>query len=107
MLDWYGTSRPTDYTTQWLGFSTDNGAYYYYGWETTPEFKNYQEVLEGVHAYSIAQGIPYKHILLDSWWYFKGDGGGIKEWDATNDTFPDGLEVFAQKTGWRFQMHNR
>ena len=34
-------------------------------------------------------------------------GGGLKEWDATNQTFPDGLKSFAEKTDWKFQMHNR
>ena len=24
-------------------------------------------------------------------WYTKGAGAGVKEWDATNSTFPDGL----------------
>ena len=125
MVDWgavllrkYGTKRPVDYTTQHLGFSTDNGAYYYYGWQdkqskkqSTPSpsagYKDYQDAMEGVYEYSKAEGIPYKHILLDSWWYTKGDGGGLKEWDATNATFPDGLKAFADKTGWQFQMHNR
>lgn len=46
-------------------------------------------------------------MLLDSWWYTKGEAAGVKEWDATNSTFPDGLVSFAEKTGWRFQMHNR
>ena len=59
------------------------------------------------YAYSKAEAIPYKHILLDSWWYTKGDAGGLKEWDATTDTFPDGLKAFADKTQWKFQMHNR
>jgi hypothetical protein len=119
MKDWgttllkkYGTIRPVDYAAQHLGFSTDNGAYYYYGWnheatDHNPDYKNYQEALEGVYAYSKAEGIPYKHILLDSWWYSQGDGGGLKEWDATNSTFPDGLKTFANKTQWKFQMHNR
>ena len=31
----------------------------------------------------------------------------MKEWDATNSTFPDGLAAFAEKSGWKFQMHNR
>ena len=60
-----------------------------------------------MHEYSTKEGIPYKHILLDSWWYTKGNGGGLKEWDATPTTFPDGLKAFADKTGWKFQMHNR
>ena len=39
--------------------------------------------MEGVYKYSKAEGIPYKHILLDSWWYTNGDGDGLKEWDAS------------------------
>lgn len=66
MLHKYGTVRPTDYTREWLGFSTDNGAYYYYGWHQTEQYPNYQTAMEGVHAYSVQEGIPYKHILLDS-----------------------------------------
>ena len=27
--------------------------------------------------------------------------------DATNSTFPEGLKAFADKTDWKFQMHNR
>ena len=112
MLKMYDTNRPTDYTTEWLGFSTDNGAYYYYGWNQSypggwGTNQNYQDALLGVHDYALKEEIPYKHILLDSWWYTKGDGGGLKEWDATNETFPDGLASFASKTDWKFQMHNR
>ena len=110
MLKKYDTVRPVDYATEWLGFSTDNGGYYYYGWRptaTTPDYKNYQQALTGVHDYSVQESIPYKHLLLDSWWYTRGDGGGLEEWDATNKTFPDGLAAFAKKTGWKFQMHNR
>ena len=32
LLAKYGTVRPPDYTREWLGFSTDNGAYYYCAW---------------------------------------------------------------------------
>lgn len=32
---------------------------------------------------------------------------GVKEWDATNSTIPDGLATLAKTTGWKFQMHNR
>lgn len=35
MLKKYNTVRPVDYASEWLGFSTDNGAYYYYGWHPT------------------------------------------------------------------------
>ena len=110
MRKMYNTQRPTDFTTEWLGFSTDNGAYYYYGWnQSYPSgaHTTYQDALLGVHDYSMKEDIPYKSILLDSWWYTKGAGGGLKEWDATNSTFPDGLKSFADKTGWKFQMHSR
>ena len=48
------------------------------GWHHTPQHQNYQSVLEGVHDYAVKEGIPYKHILLDSWWYTKvGCGAGV------------------------------
>ena len=67
----------------------------------------YQDTLLAVHEYAQKEAIPYRHVLLDSWWYTKGAVGGLKEWDATPSTFPDGLKSFADKTGWKFQMHNR
>eukprot|EP01050_Picozoa_sp_SAG11_P016880 SAG11_NODE_2359_length_3464_cov_2.039525_4_plen_73_part_00 len=67
--------------TPWLAFILSAaGAYYYYGWHQTEEYYNYQTAMEGVHAYSVQEDIPYRHILLDSWWYTKGDAGGLKEW---------------------------
>jgi len=44
---------------------------------------------------------------LDSWWYTKGNGGGVKEWDATVATVPNGLGKFYEETGMKFMMHNR
>ena len=70
-------------------YDLSQGAYYYYGWHQTSEYSNYQEALLGVHAYAETEKIPYKHVLLDSWWYTKGAAAGVKEWDATNSTFPD------------------
>ena len=55
-----------------------------------------------------ARGLPTRYILLDSWWYTKGSGGGVKEWDATSGTFPSGLLKFREAVGGMpFQMHNR
>jgi hypothetical protein len=54
-----------DETVNWLGYNTDNGAYYYY---LTEPNKTYEETLLDVYADSIARDIPYKMILLDSWW---------------------------------------
>ncbi len=38
-------------------------------------------------------------MLLDSWWYYKGKGGGVATWDARPDVFPHGLENFYAQTG--------
>jgi len=50
---------------QQLGFSTDNGAFYYY---VTEEGKNYEDTLIDVKRYAEAVHIPYHYVLLDSWW---------------------------------------
>ncbi len=46
----------------------DHGAYYYYKPETG---KDYLGTLLDVKQYADTVGIPYKWVLLDSWWYFK------------------------------------
>lgn len=54
-----------DFTNTHLGYNTDNGAYYYY---STGAYANYSVALAAVNQYALEQGIPYRHILLDSWW---------------------------------------
>ena len=54
------------YSVTLQGYNTDHGAYYYY---TTGTYANYLDALLAVNDYAQQQGIPYKHILLDSWWY--------------------------------------
>lgn len=93
-----------DYTLQTLGYSTDNGAYYYYNTESG---KNYQQTLIDVKTYADDAGIPYRYVLLDSWWYYKGVGDGVKEWIAMDSIFPDGLDYVRNATGWPIQGHNR
>ena len=93
-----------DPANQQLGYSTDNGAYYYY--QTEPG-KTYEETLLDVAAYAKRAAIPYRYVLLDSWWYFRGAGNGVKLWDARPDVFPNGLENLWQKTGWPTMLHNR
>jgi hypothetical protein len=56
----------------------DHGAYYYYNFGNATA----QDVLLNVSAYAQAEGIPYRGVLLDSWWYWKGTGGGVKNWTA-------------------------
>ena len=49
--------------------NSDHGSYYYYN----PSIGgNFNATLVAVYESAKAQGIPYKYILLDSWWYFKG-----------------------------------
>eukprot|EP01084_Bolivina_argentea_P145760 255409_1 len=108
-LQYYGVkhkdnSHDRDFTLQWLGYSTDNGAYYYY---YTEPGKNYQQTILDIHAYHKQIGLPTKWILYDSWWYFKGEGSGVKNWTARSDIFPDGLSYMYQQTGWKVQAHNR
>lgn len=85
-------------------YDTDNGAYYYYKPE---KGKTYADTLYDVHAYAMEVGIPYRHVQLDSWWYIKGAGEGTHSWTPAPNTFPDGLAVFHDKTGWNITAHNR
>lgn len=82
----------------------DNGAYYYY--QTEPG-KNYEDTLIDVKLYADKVGIPYRYVLLDSWWYFKGTNSGVSRWDAMPSIFPHGLEYLYNATNWPQQLHNR
>jgi hypothetical protein len=81
-----------------------DGAFYYRGPE---KGKTYEETLLDVHTYATQQAIPYSYALLDSWWYYKGVGGGVKTWEPRPDIFPSGLPALLSKTGWQTQLHNR
>ena len=63
----------------------DNGAYYYY--QTEPG-QTYETTLIDVRHYADQAGIPYRYVLLDSWWYYKGTGAGVSRWDAMPSIFP-------------------
>ena len=93
-----------DFITNHLGYDTDNGAFYYYNPE---KGKTYERTLLDVHAYSKQVGLPYRHVQIDSWWYIKGESGGTKSWTPANNTFPNRLKSFYDKTGWVFTAHNR
>jgi hypothetical protein len=110
LLSTYGKSREAtyrDHTLQYVGYSTDNGAYYYYQTEggapgtfPTAGAKTYEETLIDLKTYADAENIPYSYVLLDSWWYYKGIGGGVKEWVGRPDIFPHGTSYLRNKTGW-------
>ena len=97
-------SRSVDISLQYLGYTTDNGAYYYYNTEPS---EDYGTTLINVKNYADEQDLPYKYILLDSWWYYRGDNGGVSEWTAREDVFPEGIENLYEETGWLVQAHNR
>ena len=44
---------------------------------------------------------------LDSWWYYKGPGDGVKNWTAMPTVFPNGIDTVVKETGWRIFAHNR
>ncbi|ETN98481.1 hypothetical protein RFI_39015, partial [Reticulomyxa filosa] len=81
MLQYYNrdleNSWDRDFTLQYLGYSTDNGAFYYYHTEAN---KTYQQTIIDVHSYAVNVHVPYRYILLDSWWYYQGYKDGLLNW---------------------------
>ena len=109
MRAWYGkqdtsAARQRDFSLQYIGYTTDNGAYYYYN--TIPG-ENYQQTMFAVKDYAQSLSIPYQYIEIDSWFYYKGSNGGTTNWTARPDVFPDGMEAIYNYTGWLLQAHNR
>ena len=104
---WYrkdDTARRNDFTVNYLGYWTDNGACYYYNTGTYP---NYEEVLLAVKSDADQQGIPFRYLQIDSWWYYKGLANGVKNWTAMPSVFPNGIESVVRQTGWPILAHNR
>ena len=55
---------------------------------------SYQDTLEAVHDALEAAGIPYRHMLLDSWWYGENIYGGValwEEYDSYSNSAPHSL----------------
>jgi hypothetical protein len=78
-------NRLNDLTINYLGYYTDNGAYYYYN---TEQGMNYEQtMIDSIHKIAL----PFHYLQLDSWWYYKGIGEGVSQWTARPDIFPDGL----------------
>jgi hypothetical protein len=96
--------RKTDFTINYLGYWTDNGACYYYD---TGNYSNYEEILDAVIADADRANIPFRYLQIDSWWYFKGPDEGVKNWTAMPSVFPNGIEAVVKKTGLPMEAHNR
>ncbi len=113
---WYQRERPSAYADvglSYLGYWTDNGAYYYY--HTAPGL-NYQQTLLAVRDDAKARGIPYGYFQLDSWWYPKAKAearllsamrGGSLLWEPIPEMFPQGLPAFQQELHLPLVAHNR
>jgi len=83
--------RLNDLSNNYLGYYTDNGAYYYYH---TEEGQNYEQtMLDSIQKIKL----PFRYLQIDSWWYYKGIGDGVTEWVARPDIFPDGLPALDRK----------
>jgi hypothetical protein len=112
---WYQHERPDAYADvglAYLGYWTDNGAYYYY---KTEKGMNYEDTLLKVKQDAEERGIPYGYVQLDSWWYPKARTnnllsafrGGSLLWEPIPELFPSGLTVFQKKLGLPLEAHNR
>jgi hypothetical protein len=116
-----------DTVLKYLGYWTDNGAYYYYNYDLQKGYAGTLQTL--VDRYRLEQ-IPIRYLQLDSWWYYKTttgpDGtpgkskksdklpagewnryGGLLEYKAHPGVFPDGLDNFQKSIGLPLITHNR
>ena len=99
-----GNAHARDFTLNYLGYSTDNGAYYYYNTEPN---KTYEQTIIDIKKYVDEENIPVRWILIDSWFYYYGYNEGVKYWHARSDIFPNGMEYIHNATNWHIQAHNR
>ena len=94
--------RLNDISINYLGYYTDNGAYYYYHTEGEQNYE--QTMLDAFRQISL----PFQYLQIDSWWYYKGIGDGVSEWVARPDIFPNGLPALDRKLGnISIVAHNR
>ena len=120
LLAYYGKERErawlVDPTLRYLGYATDNGAYYYYNVQPDRGAKSgptYEQTILGVARYARAERIPYRYWLADSWWYAKGPETrgvprpGVSRWEALPAVFPRGLGAITHATNWSLMAHNR
>lgn len=83
--------RRSDLSNNYLGYYTDNGAYYYYHTEDGKDYE--QTMLDSIQNISL----PFRYLQIDSWWYYKGIGDGVAQWTPMPNVFPDGLPALDHK----------
>ena len=124
-----GKKRPpdsADLLIKYLGYWTDNGAYYYYNYDKS---KGYAGTLLNLVQRYRQENIPIHYLQLDSWWYQKtqfsptgqDEGpkkaslprgtwnayGGILDYSASPDLFPQGLAAYQKAVGLPLVVHGR
>jgi hypothetical protein len=117
LTDLTGKKRPAndaDIGLKYLGYWTDNGARYYYGFEKS---LGYAGTLLEVRDQFRRMNIRLGYVQLDSWFYLKGHegrwrssdhlGGGTYLYAASKELFPEGLAAFQKKLGVPLVAHNR
>ncbi len=109
-----------------FGYWTDNGAYYYYNY--VPKL-GYAGTLEAVARQFNRHKVPLAYMELDSWWYRKSDRyvngailkakagkfpagrwniyGGIWQYRASHQLFPQGLGAFQKNLNVPLVCHGR
>ncbi|QEC70396.1 hypothetical protein FSB73_00390 [Arachidicoccus ginsenosidivorans] len=119
--------KDQDPLLKYYGYWTDNGADYYYNYDTN---LGYEQTLLNLKKYYDDNVIPIGYMQLDSWWYeksnysatgVKGPGyknsklptgawnlyGGLMDYVADPFVFPDELKGFQGKLGVPLATHNR
>jgi hypothetical protein len=120
-------SNDADRVLKYFGYWTDNGADYYYNYDTTLGYE--QTLLELGKRYK-EEGIPLGYMQLDSWWYEKSiydpdqkpvadhknpnlpygkwnRYGGLLSYTPDPFLFKNGLAPFQKKLGLPLVTHNR
>ena len=126
----YNRHRPAndaDIVLKYFGYWTDNGADYYYNYDTT---KGYAPTLLALREKYKQEGIPLGYMQLDSWWYEKSiydcygkpvadhknknlpygrwnRYGGLLSYTADSFLFPHGLSAFDAALNLPLVTHNR
>jgi hypothetical protein len=101
-------------TLNTLGYWTDNGATYYYNYDSS---LGYTGTLLSAAKDFASKGVPVGYMQLDSWWYPKGssdswqgngtDRGGEYVYRSAPALFPNGLAAFQQQLGLPLVTHGR
>jgi len=97
-------AKSSDKTANYLGYCTDNGAYYYYN---TEGGKTYEETIVDISHSLKQEGYPAQYLQLDSWWYEKGRDQGTSLWEPRADIFVHSLADLHAETRLPFAAHNR